>query len=255
MNYAAHRTRIPGMLRLVPVLLAIAYPSLARAETCTSSPRDPSTRAMQLELASDDSGFAGRRFAVARGTEFPAISKDGSLIAYLFFDAADFSGAPITTFVVWSRTGKRVVSLQLDSPLEQKFDTVERDRRERKALRDANARLAATRWRPLAVHQVCSADLTTLHLDDVTVTYDADTRRLALEIDGKRSRRLDATFRAPGVRSEREGGGGPCGHIQGLANGFGSKAIGVLFLLASADVGGDSCFGLPPADRMIAVPL
>jgi hypothetical protein len=78
--------------------------------------------------------------------------------------------------------------------------------------------------RPLAVHQACSADLTTLHLDDVTVTYHADTRRLALELGG-------------------------------LATGFGGKATGVLFLLASADVGGDSCFGLPSADRMIAVPL
>ena len=145
--------RIPGMLRVLSALLAIACPSPARAEACTASPRDPSTR-VQIELASDDSGFAGRRFAAARGAEFPAISQDGSLIAHLFVDAADFSAAPITTFVLWSRTGKRVVSLQLDSPLEQKFDTAERDRR---ALRDANTRLAATRWRPLAVHAECMA--------------------------------------------------------------------------------------------------
>jgi hypothetical protein len=72
---------------------------------------------------------------------------------------------------------------------------------------------------------------------------------------GKRSRTLNARFPAPGVRSEREGDRGPCGHIEGLATGFGSKATGVLFLLASADLGGDSCFGLPSADRMIAVPL
>jgi hypothetical protein len=243
------------MLRLLPLVLAIAYPSLVHADPCAFSPRDPSTRAMQLELAADDSGFAGRRFVTGKGAEFPAISKDGALIAQLFVEGADFSGAPITTFVLWSRTGKRVVSLRLDSPLEQKFDTAARDRRERNALRDANARLAATRWRPLAVHHACDPDHTTLHLDDVTVTYDVDARRLALEVNGKRGRTLNATFPAPGTSSEPENRGERCGHIEGLGEGFGSKAIGVIFLLASADLGGDSCFGSPSSDRMIAVPL
>jgi hypothetical protein len=39
------------------------------------------------------------------------------------------------------------------------------------------------------------------------------------------------------------------------ATGFGSKAFGVIFSLASAHLGGNSRVGLPSADRMIAVPL
>ncbi len=186
--------------------------------------------------------------APAAGTELPAISADGKLIAYLFQDAEDFTGAPITTLVVWSTAGARLGAYSLGGETEhgaQKPAVLAAH--EDAILRDANARLAGMTWRPLAFHPACGTD-ERVELDGTTLRYDMDKAQLLR--DGKR---VAVTFPAVGQRSY--GGTGPCGGVRSLLGGFGGPAIGVAVLVPHASLGGDSCFGLPTAETALAITI
>ncbi|MCE9574791.1 MAG: hypothetical protein K8W52_16700 [Deltaproteobacteria bacterium] len=242
----------------------------ARADTdaCTTAPVDPATRAMAVEVAAPDGGgpFVYPLFAPAKGSEFPAVSKDGKVIVQLFHEGEDFSGAPITTLMFWSNRGTVIARYSLGSSNAARADGVDAKvptKAEAALGKAANARLATRRWRPLAVHPACApADApvddsdhsSTVQLDgDVAVTFDPVEQRLVSTRRG-RTTKLRATFSSHGTRMGEDSHGG-CGQITRLDYGFGGRDLGVAILVPDASLGGDSCFGLPTSDNALAIKL
>lgn len=202
---------------------------------------------MRIELAPGHDGYNGRVLARAKGAEFPAVSTDGKLVAQLFEDFEDFSGAPITTFVVWSVSGTRLGAYRLGgNTVHGSEKTVTATSEEEAALRDANAWLAKAAWRPLAFHPECDG---VVKLDGATLAFDPDTEQLTR----KPKTKLALTF--PDVGARMYDGSGPCGMIRGLVGGFGGPAIGFAVLVPHASLGGDSCFGLPTVETALAFPI
>jgi hypothetical protein len=241
------------MLRLLLPIALVVEVGAVRAEPCVDLPRNAAPRPMQLELVKRSEDFPGRVLALTSGAELPAVSADGSMIAQLFNDEMDFTGAPITTLLVWSRSGKQLGRYWLDTSLP--VSDAERARNEAKVLREANARLGKTRWRPIAIHRVCDSDRSVLALDDVTVTFDPDAQRLAI-VRGGKSTAVASRFPAPGTRMSGNGdGGSDCGTVLGLDSGFGGKAIGLAVVIPAASFGGDSCMGGIPAGFAVAIPV
>lgn len=218
-------------------------------------PAPPPPVALSLRLI--DGEFGVRVFA--GDGRFPVVSADGNEIAELFQDGEDFSGAPISTLVVWSRTGKRTASFTLggaaNSVTEVRGETAARLRHEDKMLAAANARLARARWRslahPLEVAQSDDGETTTVTTSagDLLV-FTAHTERLSRQRAGTTRRRaLAQAFPAPGGRWE----GGGCGEIRGIERAFGDDHL--VILVPSVQLGGDSCFGSPSAELALAVRL
>src|SRR5689334_9912551 len=95
-------------LVLVVVLAGICVgQASAEASVCKDDPKDVRARTYRLGLTAQADGPLV--FAHAPEVELPAVSKDGKLVAELFEDSEDFSGAPITSLVIWNRDGVAVL--------------------------------------------------------------------------------------------------------------------------------------------------
>lgn len=237
------------MLRLALALsLVAASTAAAAAAPCSTPPKNPTARVMAVTLSPDG------LLAPSGAAEFPAVSKDGSTVVELFEDTEDFTGAPLSTLVFWSKSGRVLATFRLGGtamgePIRQ---------HPVKTAAAANARLAKKRWRPLAVHGVCAAtddgEAVTLHLDGgVAVTFHADKQKLTRVIGKGPSRPLRAAFPAPG--SAMMGRTGGCGDVIGIERAFGGKDIGVAVFVPRVNLGGDNCSGNGEAANAIAVPI
>jgi hypothetical protein len=208
---------------------------------------------MQLAL---DASSPHRRFAPTATSAFPAVSADGKLLVELF--AQDLAGGPVTTVVFWSRAGRRLTSYRLGGvrPLGAPADDATPARWtafEEQQLRRANAQLATTAWRPLALHTSCAGSedgLTSLRVDgDVALAFDANTQRLTRSDDGTTPTTLRVRFPAPGRRRS-----GRCGTITGVARAFGGLDLGLAIVVPTtyAEAG---CTANLDADLATALPL
>jgi hypothetical protein len=247
----------------------VLSPALAAADPggpCKVDPADPSERAMKLQLAAGSDDFPHHILAPDGTSAFPAISKDGKTLVQLFKDTQDFTGAPVTTLVFFSKAGKRLASFRLGGMGTKGAPKDEApakawDAYEAKALTGANKKLAATTWVPLPRHTPCNGyeDRTsTLEFVDATLQLDLATQKLSTHPGDAHSKTaakaVKASFPDPGVRSE-PGMKGGCGEITGLDSGFGSAALGVAIVVPRANLGGDSCSGKLNADMATAIPL
>ena len=183
----------------------------------------------------------------ASDARFPAISEDGKTIVDLFQDEEDFTAAPITTLVAWSR-GARTTMFSVGG--EGSASRPGDDR----VLRRANAWLAKFRWQPLdgtvAIGTSEDGELSTIIAPSgATLEWRASTGTLS-RVRGAKRRAIRATFPAPGTSMESQGG---CGEIRGIARAFGDEHL--LVLVPSANLGGDSCFGTPSAELAISIAL
>lgn len=181
----------------------------------------------------------------AEGSRFPAVSADGAKVVDLVEDAEDFSGIPIASVVFWTKAGT-VGTFQLASAIRNETGDGapdEQTEREHEVVTGANAELAETTWHPI---------------DKVTATgEDPDTGAPnQLVIDGVTIQlsQIADKFPAPGALSDEMGGGG-CGEVVGLREGFGSKELGFAVVIPDVTLGGDDCFGLPSAELALVVPL
>jgi hypothetical protein len=218
------------MWRALLVLAVVS--NVAHADPCRAAPARSKSRAMQLELTGKHFKLLARK----GDAEFPAVSDDGTQIAQLFEDQQDFTGAPLTTLVVWTKTGKRVMKRGLGG---------EGDKRDPDAtLRAANELLAKHRWRPLPTFAPCD-DASTLELDDITLAFDSAHEQVTA---GTVTKQLGA----PG---DAMMGTTTCGVNTGLAEAFGGKALGIVIVVPRVNLGGDSCFGNPSADNALAIPI
>ncbi|MCE9574790.1 MAG: hypothetical protein K8W52_16695 [Deltaproteobacteria bacterium] len=241
------------------MLLLVGGVAQAETDPCAVPPADPATRAMTIDLV-DNADWGYQTFAPGTGAAFPAVSKDGKTLVQLFQDGEDFTGAPITTIVFWSTRGAELARYGRGGASDSRNSAAADAPHAHAAV---NQRLAATTWRPLAVHNACEPDSevgrspSRVTVDgDVAITFDPATARLTKRVAKGRATRIRAQFRAPGLRSADDGiPGGGCGEITRLAYGFGGRDLGVAILIADGNLGGDSCFGQPVADNALVIPL
>jgi hypothetical protein len=235
----------------------------ADPDPCVHAIADPAVRAMQVDLAPAAAEQFTYPILVAHaGSEFPAVSKDGKVIVELFEDSEDFTGAPSSTLVFWAKSGKIVDTFDLGGSRASNTPQAAADLVRARA----NARLARSTWRPLAVHDGCTppgpddADQVDaqVQLDGgLVLHYAPDTGRLSSQRAGHKAKRLRTTFGAPGTRMGQadEGGGKGCGHVTRIAYAFGGPALGLAIVVPEASLGGDSCFGLSGSATALAVRL
>jgi hypothetical protein len=188
----------------------------------------------------EDGMDATRTLAPAAGSHFPAASADGTTIVDLVQDAQDFSGIPIATVVFWTRAGVADKFQLVSEPAES--EAVGQTQDEEATVAKINAKLAEYSWHPL---------------DKVTATGESEDTGAPnlLDFGDGFTVTLDAVadkFPAPGTLPSDDGGGG-CGEITGLTEGFGSRATGFAVVFPSANLGGDDCYGSPDADLAIVV--
>ncbi|HEY4179918.1 MAG TPA: hypothetical protein VGM90_23915 [Kofleriaceae bacterium] len=201
----------------------------------------PAAQAFALQLTDKDNeettDWGYRSFA--HDARFPAVSADGT-IAVLFEDSEDFTGAPITTLVAWSKSGKRVATFAIGG------HGWSGD--EKKVLAKTNAWLARSSWSSLDAEAPGAWD------DDYTkqtITFSSGAPLVFDAYSGhltRGGRAIRAGFGSPGSSDE-----GSCGSITGIAHAFRSDRL--LVLVPSMNLGGDSCFGSPSADVATAVAL
>ena len=218
------------LTRLVPIAIVLAARAAA-ADPCTASL--PNARPTRLGVHLKDGLLAAND-----GARFPAIRGDGA-IAALFADSEDFSGDPITTLVVWSKTGARLGELSLGG---------QRPVVDARAVERANKLLAGS-WRELKAF-ACDEKAASLELGGgLVATVGADG--VAHVAD------RTARFPAPGTvgMGDPDLDGKPCGQITGIARAFGTRTDGVVVLVPRRSLGGDSCFGATDAALAIAVRL
>lgn len=227
--------------------IACAWTSIAGAA--------PSKRALFLEPEAPDSGH--HLFAAEHAADFPAVSEDGSTIAQLYHEGEDFTGAPITTLVLWSKTGARLASFRLGGftdPNRPPDHAGKIAAYEWPILAAANTQLSRHTWNPLAIAKACGDDGTVCFPDGLKIRYDADKSDLVITAGKRKPRRIPATFPSPGQRAAEEDiPGGGCGETRGLAGAYGSLSLGIVFLDQTAMLGGDSCVGQPTSDSTIAI--
>jgi hypothetical protein len=216
-----------------PVLVLAALATLTAPALAAPGPRT-------LKLVASEPGSTTQIFATTDA--FPAVAADGT-IAELFHDEEDFTGAPITTLVVWSRTGKRLGAFELGGMAEQKAGVAKRK------LAAANKLLAAHSWESLTAATHCTDERELCFDGDVHVRLD-DKGQLSTQVGTHAAHAVKAVFPAPGSASA-EIGGGSCGDITGLDRGFAGK--GIVIVVPRVSLGGDSCTGSPTADLAIAV--
>lgn len=209
----------------------------------SSDDKAPAPEGLTLKLTDapyptnpDDINWGYRHFAP--DARFPVVSSDGTIVQ-LFMDEADFSGAPITTLVAWSKTGKRIANISIGGP--------GWSGNEDRLLKKANAFLARSTWESLDKHITSTRDdndvQTVTLAQGATLVY--DMYKGSLTRDGHSVR---ASFPSPG--SSELGG---CGDITGIVEAFGTDHLVVL--VPSANLGGDSCFGSTNAELATVVAL
>jgi hypothetical protein len=239
------------MLRSLAVVCVLGTAAHADPAPCTPAPVD----ATMIRLAVQVDGNSGGRLVAAPGSQFPAVSDDGTTIVDLFQDETDFVGERVSTVATFTRHGAGA-AVQLTAGIEgtdapRTSDDVQAATR---AVVDANALLAKHRWRPLALAAICPAPadveqeepLSRLDFADGTqLTFDPSGEQIAID-----RHEVGAHFPAPG-----SGEFGGCGEIRGIARGYGSRKLGFVVLEPSASLGGDSCIGKLGVDTTLVVPL
>jgi hypothetical protein len=239
------------MIRLLVMSVALTSAAVAHADDrCTTTAPKPGSHRLALAFT-EDPVMGGRVLAAGSGSELPAISEDGTELVQLFVDAQDFTGAPITTLVVWSTaSGKRVSQFRLGGD-SHAASQVEARRDELAVLARANAKLAKTKWRGVASFQPCASSpesgADTIIVGRAHLVVDRATSQLS---DGARA---VATFDAPGNSFGPDIPSGGCGEVLGIKDAFGTTKIVVV--VPRVQLGGDSCFGSLSADLAIAVRL
>ena len=217
------------LARTAIVLVALATTAAADPKVCSTPPTSRTPRAMTVTLEHRN------LLAPAPGSEFPAISEDGSRFVELFDEMQDFTGFPIRTLVVWSRTGKELaeVSTAEDGPASGERPTNADDRA---SLRKAVAALAGTKWRPLDRFTSCERDERTIQLPDgASVSLDVDHQTLVVS-----KPRSVTKMKRPGFNAETKG---PCGSYVRLGSAFGGTADGAVVVTVVPQLGGDMCSG------------
>jgi hypothetical protein len=244
-SWATRPTASPAPQLGLPA--AVQTPRTSSTETSFEPvvPAPPAPAALVLRLR-DDRDWGIRVFAA--DALLPAVSEDGKTIIELFEDGEDFTGAPITTLVGWSRSGSRKVAFALGGAAGTRAPSAER------VLRAANAWLAKARWRHLdgaaTIGRSDDGERSTITTrTGATLQFDASTGRFT-RVERTRRRALRASFGAPGSAMEARGG---CGEILGVERAFGNDHLVVV--VPTVNLGGDSCFGLPSSDLAIALTL
>ncbi|MGE5180898.1 MAG: hypothetical protein ACM31C_02495 [Acidobacteriota bacterium] len=220
----------------------------------------PGKRALHLEP--EDEHSAHHLFAAEHAGDFPSVSDDGSTIAELYREGEDFTGAPITTLVLWSKTGTRLASFRLGGftdPSRPPEHAGKIAAYEWPILAAANAQLSHHLWSSLAVGKPCGEDPVDpggalCFADGLSIRYLEGSDELVIRAGKRAPRRVAAAFPPAGRRDAADGGGG-CGGTRGLAGGYGSLALGIVILDPASLLGGDSCVGLPASDRALPVLL
>ena len=180
-------------------------------------------------LSLDDGVFAS-------STAFPAVSSDGKQLAELFLDAEDFSGAPVTTLVVWSTaTGAVIASFSLSATSNAGVDP-------NLVLARANAWLASAKWHDATLYPASGSSSVTA----AGTTFTLDTAHENIEF-GKRRVQVVTSRIVPVDHG--------CGSIpRGFDRAFGAGNL-VVLVPVPGSLGGDSCAGLPAVDTAMAFVL
>jgi hypothetical protein len=250
----------PVMTAIVVVIIAAAAARSAAAAPCEPAPVDPTLHGLLVVV---DQQSAAGPLVPAPGSTFPAVSEDGTTIVDLFQDDQDFTGLPISTLATFTRRG-RDASVEADGPMPGAADPPSPDEVAAwtRAVGDANALLAAHRWRTLPLAIACPAPGDDARTDApirlgfggrLDITFDRATAELSARVRGA-THRLAAHFGAPGTADADVGGGG-CGEVTGVDRAYGARSLGFVVLVPRAQLGGDSCFGNLGVDDALVVAL
>lgn len=172
--------------------------------------------------------------AGAPGTELPAISEDGSRFVELVDDVQDFTGFPVHTLIVWSRTGKQIASIST-AATELDPSTRKATANDRAAVTKAAAALAGTKWRPLDRATPCGDDNAIQLPGGLTISLDVDHQTLVTS-----KPHIVTKLVAPGFNAETKG---PCGSFARLKSVFGGVTEGAIVVALGPQYGGDLCSG------------
>jgi hypothetical protein len=233
--------------------MVAALAGAAHADPARCAPAALDAPLRPLVVQSD--AKAGGVLVAAPGSQFPAVSDDGTTIVDLFQDETDFVGERVSTVQTFTRRGPGA-AVQLMGGIEGSDAPATPDdvQAQTRAVRDANALLAKHRWRALAEGAVCPAPADVEQEEPLSRVDFADGLRITLDpssevltIDG---RAVAAHFPAPGG-----GEFGGCGGITGIARGYGSRKLGFVVLEPTVQLGGDSCVGNLGVQNTIVVPI
>src|SRR5579862_8307392 len=139
------------MLRALAIVAVCAHAVHANPAPCAPAPVDAALR----HLAVQTDAARGGVLVAAPGSEFPAVSDDGTTVVDLFEDSTDFVGTPVSTLQMFTRRGAGpAVALEgnVDAATPAQPDQVQAQTR---AMIDANALLAKHRWRALSQGAIC----------------------------------------------------------------------------------------------------
>ncbi|HTJ47154.1 MAG TPA: hypothetical protein VL463_33865 [Kofleriaceae bacterium] len=186
--------------------------------------------ALAVELSPDVTADWGPTIVAAHGSQFPAISADGTTIVELYADEQDFVGTPIATAVFYTKTDTQSFQWASDKDDRHGAELV---------VKAINARLAKTKWRALAELPA-----------DIRVTFDDHKQVVTVSRAGKKT---TASFPAPGDIMDRDLGSGGCGGVVSLDKIYGDAKAGFVVVEPRVGLGGDSCMGRPIADIAITV--
>lgn len=239
------------------ILATLLAGGVARAapDPCAPAAVDPALGPRAVAIGNSPDVEPGVMVA-APGSSFPAVSQDGTTVVQLFADHVDFVGTPVETLVFFTKGGaSEAFTVEGDTMTPPGAELVAANA---KQVDLANARLAKTRWRALAVATPCPGDSddahSTVHLGGgLRIAYDVAHARLTARV-GKTTRTLRDTFPPPGTTSEKDLSP-TCGGVSGLAQAYGSRALGFVVLEPRVQLGGDSCMGSLGVDLSIVVRL
>ncbi len=194
------------------------------------------------------------------GSVFPAISKDGQTIVQLFRDEEDFSSAPVETVVFFNADGVRRASFKVGGHGPEAAPPA-------KIVARVNAALAKTTWRALPLARSCALpgnpddDLhtTVAFADGHAFTFDERTGHLTSEDTAHGPRRVRSQALAVGPIGWRESFDPKdktqhgCGTVRSITEAIWSPTTGILLVVATGQLGGDSCVGRISAETVAAV--
>jgi hypothetical protein len=222
-------------------------------------PEDPGSLPWEVQVAGEDQEV------------FPAVSRDGKLMAQRFYEEEDFSGRGIESVAIFSTvTGKTLglyILLEHPDGVPSEAAIKKEHARSAQAVRAANGWLDKTEWRRVETGRkptrACPGTPWT-KLDEERETRDGfrwervtrfDREGLDFEYDGEggrvtiRALQADGSLRAvtmpyealpPGKTTWMADTHGLCGWSEGLY-GFGARELGAFFVYGDANLGGDSC--------------
>lgn len=238
--------------------LAAADPA---APPCPDLTPMPAATLRDLRVAlTPPTGAGPVGMAATAGSVFPAISEDGQTIVQLFRDEEDFSSAPVETVVFFGADGTRGAAFRIGGHEPEAAPPA-------KIVARVNARLARSTWRALPVARSCALPGTPdddLHTavafaDGHAFTYDERTGHLATEDTAHGPRRVRSQPLAVGPIGWRESFDAAdktqhgCGTVRRIEEAIWSPTTRLLLVVATGQLGGDSCVGRISADTITVV--